>query len=98
MKTYKSGLPVVDKSGKYIDIFGPYIVPEKKYWVMGDNRRNSIDSREWGLVDREKISGKASFVIWSLDSEEPLWIFDFIKNPFRFVAALRLRRFFKKIK
>lgn len=97
MKLYKSGIPATNKDGKPIDKFGPFIVPEGKYWVMGDNRRNSVDSRSWGFVDRKKISGKACLVIWSLDSEESLWLLEFIKNPFRFFASLRLRRFFKPI-
>ena len=97
MKAYKSGIPSTSKDGKIIDVYGPLIIPAGKYWVMGDNRRNSIDSREWGLLDRKKISGRASFIIWSLDSEEPIWIFDLIKNPFRFISRLRLSRFFKTI-
>jgi len=97
MKIYKSYRPSKNRKGKNIDVFGPYIVPEGKYWVMGDNRRNSIDSREWGFIGKEKISGKASFVIWSLDSEEPIWLFEFFKNPFRFFSLLRVGRFFKGI-
>jgi signal peptidase I len=97
MKIYKSQVPSESKQGKVIDTFGPYMIPEGKYWVMGDNRRNSVDSREWGVVDRKKISGKASFIIWSLDSEEPVWFFEFIKNPFRFFSLLRWDRFFKKV-
>lgn len=97
MKTYKAGVPATSKTGKPIDVFGPLIIPKDKYWVMGDNRRNSVDSREWGPVDRKKITGRATFIIWSLDSEEPLWLFEFIKNPFRFAANLRWTRFFKKV-
>lgn len=97
MKMYKSGVPATNKSGKSIDVFGPYIVPKGKYWVAGDNRRNSVDSREWGFLDNSRITGKASFVIWSLDSEEAIWLLEFLKNPFGFLGLLRWSRFFKKI-
>lgn len=98
MKMYKSGVPATNKKGKVIDVFGPYIVPEGKYWVMGDNRRNSVDSREWGFVDKSRVCGKASFIIWSLDSEEPLWLLELLKSPIGFFGMLRWSRFFKKIK
>jgi signal peptidase I len=51
-------------------------VPADSYFVMGDNRHNSQDSRYWGFVRREKIKGKAFLIYWSWDSERddrPLW-------------------------
>ncbi len=44
--------------------FGPYVVPECYFFVMGDNRNNSKDSRIVGPLDRNRILGKAAFVIW----------------------------------
>lgn len=44
----------------------PLIVEENKVFVLGDNRQNSRDSREIGLVDFDKIKGKAIFRIWPL--------------------------------
>jgi signal peptidase I len=42
-------------------------VPRDDYFVLGDNRSQSSDSRAWGYVPREKIYGKAVFIYWPLD-------------------------------
>jgi signal peptidase I len=48
-------------------------IPVGKYFVMGDNRRNSQDSRYWGYVDEDTIRGKGWFVFWSHSPEKNLF-------------------------
>ena len=45
----------------------PMIVPDNNFFVMGDSRNNSEDSRYWGFVPRELVIGRAMFVYWSCD-------------------------------
>ena len=54
---------------KMIGDFGPYSIPEEHYFMMGDNRNNSKDSRFWETryVSRENIVGKAVYRIWPID-------------------------------
>ena len=57
------------------DNWGPRVVPEDSFFVMGDNRDHSRDSRFWGYVPRDAIVGKALFLYWSWDNEafRPRW-------------------------
>ncbi len=50
----------------------PFTVPEKQYFVLGDNRNNSLDSHTWGFLDESAIVGRAYKVVWPLDRVKSL--------------------------
>jgi len=52
------------------DSWGPLVVPDDQFFVLGDNRDNSEDSRYWGFVEREAIRGRPWFVYYSFDPAE----------------------------
>ena len=58
-----------------LNSFGPVTIPQGKYFMMGDNRDNSADSRYFGLVDRHLILGRATMVVISRDGSflHPRW-------------------------
>jgi signal peptidase I len=50
---------------------GQLIVPEGNYFVMGDNRDDSLDSRYWGFVPQANIVGRPLVIYWSMRDQEP---------------------------
>ena len=48
--------------------YGPVTVPPDQYFVMGDNRDNSQDSRYWGFLPRHYVKGKALMIYWSYEA------------------------------
>lgn len=70
------------------DNFGPYQVPPEQYFVMGDNRDDSRDSRFWGGVPLENIKGKAVFIYWSWkpDPDPPGWEFPYVHHLVQWVG------------
>ena len=83
------GHELEERDGKiYIDgaEAAEYTFAMNYYWMMGDNRHNSADSRFWGFVPEDHIVGKASFVWLSLDANK------------RFPANIRWDRLFRKVR
>ncbi|MCC7339874.1 MAG: signal peptidase I [Bryobacterales bacterium] len=60
---------------------GELIVPPGHYFVMGDNRDNSSDSRYWGFVPRRHIIGKPLLIYWSYDAPTERWTSGSLLNP-----------------
>lgn len=49
--------------------YGPVTVPDRQYFMMGDNRDNSQDSRYWGFLPESYVKGRALFIYFSLDQD-----------------------------
>ncbi|MBA3751707.1 signal peptidase I [Candidatus Dependentiae bacterium] len=81
------GTPYSDKR----DIFDIKL-EENQYWVMGDNRCNSYDSRCWGPLDGSLIIGRNFFRIVSRDSAHSSWYKDILTNPIEFFKKIRWNR------
>ena len=81
IESEKRGLPLT--SGMDFGVKGkPMKIPKGSYFVMGDNRSNSEDSRYWGFVPRKAIIGRPMFVYWSCDKKASNGsLFGCITNP-----------------
>lgn len=61
---------VLDVNNRFRQPYGPIVVPEDSYFMLGDNRDSSRDSRYWGTVPRSLVKGRA-FLIWWSYMEDP---------------------------
>lgn len=64
---YTDGLPSYRLDNSIANVTYPYRVPEGELWVMGDNRTNSQDSRYFGSIDRDTVTGRGALIYWPLD-------------------------------
>jgi len=87
------GKRVVGLFGDKVTINGKvvtqYKIKKNYYFMMGDNRDDSADSRFWGLVPRDKIEGEAMMIYWSWDPSIPFTHF------FKLLSSVRLNRIAK---
>jgi len=67
------------------DNWGPIVIPPNHFFTLGDNRDLSLDSRYWGLLERWRLEGRASFLYYSYDQES--------FRPFPWVREVRWGRF-----
>jgi signal peptidase I len=66
------------KGGNAIRSYGPRTVPPGQYFVMGDNRDRSEDSRSWGFVPRSHLQGRAILIWWSYEEDRD----DYLRTRF----------------
>ena len=81
--------------GNQYDPIDNKVVPSGDYFVMGDDRKNSSDSRDWGFVPRENIMGRAALVYWPLGKDNSGFLHNFssvfanVHQPHPSPSALR---------
>ncbi len=84
------GTPL-DLVGEGSDVYDVHL-QDNQYWVMGDNRLGSWDSRGWGPLDGRLIHGKIVFRIFSIDTSADWILLDMISNPISFWKRFRWSR------
>jgi len=72
------------------DTWGPLVIPEGYYFMLGDNRDFSLDSRYWGLIETRRLEGRALFFYFSYDRDSPA--------PLSFIREVRWERIGQRIR
>jgi len=72
------------------DNWGPLAIPEDRYFMLGDNRDTSLDSRYWGLLEGWRLEGRASFIYFSYNKDS--------FRPFPWLREIRFGRVFSRIR
>ncbi len=72
------------------DNWGPLVIPEDRYFMLGDNRDTSLDSRYWGLLEGWRLEGRASVIYFSYNKGS--------FRPFPWIREVRLGRVFSRIR
>jgi signal peptidase I len=83
------------------DNWGPLVVPPAHYFMMGDNRYCSKDSRYWGVVPRENVRGRPMFVYYSYrpgDEPSPVCTYETSDRPLPFITDVRWGRIGTRIR
>jgi signal peptidase I len=102
-RIYASGDPI-NPFGAARDNFGPVFVPEGHYFVMGDNRDNSNDSRVFGPIPRDYVKGRAVVIFWSMQ-QPGMWndpvgkkAWNVLKSAANFFTWTRWDRIFRPVR
>jgi signal peptidase I len=93
--------PAIPADRRRRDQLAPSVVPDGSYFVLGDNRDDSSDSREWGPVPEGHLKGRAMFVYWSLPpraSDAPTGWVALARSPLEALRRTRWDRAFLPVR